>query len=318
MKTLALGLAAALLAAAPAAAQVTQTRDQILHYTQDWKGERFPDGRPKVSDELIKRALDCVTEDLWGYLRQQGFLNQYEGGWKSLHDKPFAGRAMTTQYLPMRPDMTRAMRAEGTRQGRSNLSHNGWPIAMLDKGDVWVVDGYGKIVEGTIIGSNLANAIAAKIGPGAGFVFDAGIRDQAENREIPGFNGFYRDQDPSAWAQMQLTSVNAPIHIGRATVLPGDLILAKPEGVIVIPAYLAEDAISNAELTKIENAYNFELNKTGANGTTFEGGWDRAKYEGLRKWLAGRPGTLKMSQAQYDKLVAERLARTAAPPAPAR
>lgn len=308
---------AVLATAAPAMAQVTQTREQVMFYTQDWKGERFPDGRPKVSDDLIKRALDCTIEDLWGFLRQNGFTNQYEQGWKALHiEKPFAGRAVTTQYLPMRPDMAKAMREEGQREGRTNLSNNGWVIATLVKGDLWVVDGYGKIVEGTIIGSNLANAIAAKIGPGSGFVFDAGIRDQAENREIPGFNGFYREEDPSAWSQMQLTTVNAPIHIGRATVVPGDLVLAKPEGVIVIPAYLAEDAISNAELTKLEDAYNFELNKTGANGAVFEGGWDAAKYEGLRRWVASRPGMLKMSRAEFDKLVAERVARASRPATP--
>jgi regulator of RNase E activity RraA len=299
-----------------ASAQVSQTRDQVLFYTQDWQGERFADGRPRLPDDLLKRALDCSIEDIWGFLRTKGFVNQYEQGWKALHiDKPFAGRAVTTQYLPMRPDMAKAMHDEGVKEGRPNLSNNGWPIAMLQKGDLWIVDGYGKIVEGTIIGSNLGNAIAAKEGPGGGFVFNAGIRDQAENREIPGFNGFYRDEDPSGWQQMQLASVNAPIHIGRATVLPGDLVLAKPEGVIVIPAVLAEDAVSNAEFTGLEDAYNFELNKSGANGATFEGGWTAAKYDGLRKYVAAHPATLKMSQAEFDKLLGERVAKATAPPA---
>ncbi len=307
-------LALAVLTAQSATAQVTQSRDEIVSYTQNWTGERFPDGRPRVSDDLLKRALDCSVEDLWGFLRSRGFFNQYEQGWKALHiEKPFSGRAVTTQYLPMRPDTAQTMHDEGVKEGRSNLSDNGWPIALLQKGDLWVVDGYGKIAEGTIIGSNLGNAIAAKEGPGGGFVFDAGIRDQAENREIPDFNGFYREEDPSFWVQMQLTTVNAPIHIGRATVLPGDLVLAKPEGVLVIPAYLAEDAVSSAEFTGLEDAYNFELNRSGANGTTFEGGWDVAKYEGLRKYVSIHPKLLKMSQAQFDKLLAERIQRASRP-----
>lgn len=300
----------AVLAAHPAIAQVTQTRDQILFYTQNWTGPRFPDGRPRLPDDLLKRALDVSIEDVWDFLRSKGYDNQYENGWKALHiDKPFAGRAVTTQYLPMRPDMAEAMKAEGQREGRTNLSDNGWPISVLQTGDVWVVDGYGKIVDGTIIGSNLGNAVATKEGPGGGFVFDAGIRDEAENREIPGFNGFYRGEDPSAWQQMQLVSINAPIHIGRATVLPGDLILAKPQGVIVIPAWLAEDAISNSEFTGLMDAYNFELNRTGANGTTYEGGWDEAKYDGLAKWVGQHPDRLKMSRAEFDKLLAEHKAR---------
>jgi 4-hydroxy-4-methyl-2-oxoglutarate aldolase len=290
--------------APPASAQVTQSREQILFYTQQWSGERFADGRPKLSDDLLLRALDCTIEDLWDFLGSHGYRNQFESGWQGLHiDKPFAGRAMTTQYMPSRPDMAAAMAAEGTKEGRDNLSSNGWPIAMLQKGDMWVVDGYGKITEGTIVGSNLGNAVAAK---GANFVYDAGIRDEEELKEIPNFNGFYRGQDPSAWAQMQLVSVNAPIHIGRATVLPGDLVLAKPQGVIVIPAFLAEDAVSSAEFTGLMDAYNFELNKTGANGTTFEGGWNAAKYAALGQWVGAHPERLKMSRAEFDKLLAQR------------
>jgi 4-hydroxy-4-methyl-2-oxoglutarate aldolase len=47
-----------------------------------------------------------------------------------------------------------------------------------------------RLVEGTLIGSNLGSGIAAHTH--TGFIFDAGIRDAEENREIPDFNGFYR------------------------------------------------------------------------------------------------------------------------------
>ena len=306
-------LALLLALAGTAQAQVTSSREQVLFYTQAWQGERFADGRPKLPDSLLRRALDCTIEDIWSFLRTKGYLNQYDQGWKALHiEQPFAGRAVTTRYMPLRPDMAQAMHDEGVAEHRTNLSNNGWPIATLTKGDLWVVEGYGKIVEGTIIGSNLGNAIAAKVGPGGGFVFDAAIRDQAENREIPDFNGFYRDEDPASWSQMQLVSVNGPIRIGRASVLPGDLVLAKPEGVIVIPAYLADDAISTSEFTRLEDAYNFELNKSGANGTTFEGGWTAAKYEGLRQYATTHPQLIKMSQAQFDRILAERVARARA------
>src|ERR1700742_3377617 len=81
--------------------QVKTSNDQIMFYTSDWKGERFPDGRPKVPADLLKRAADCTIEDVWGYLRQKGYRNQYEGGWMMLHnDRPFAGRALTVQYMP--------------------------------------------------------------------------------------------------------------------------------------------------------------------------------------------------------------------------
>jgi regulator of RNase E activity RraA len=295
--------ACALLWTAPASSQVKMTRDQILFYTSQWKGDRFPDGRPRLPDSLLERAKSMTIEDLWDYLRAHGYRNQFESGWQALHiDKPFAGRALTAQYMPTRPDMAEAIAAEGKAEGRVG-SNNSWPIAELQTGDVYVADGFGKIIEGTLIGSNLGNGVAAHTH--TGFVFDAGIRDQEENREIPNFNGFYRGYDPSAWADMELTAINAPIRIGRAIVLPGDLVLAKREGVLFIPAILAEDAVSSAEFTALTDAYNFELNKEGKNGGQFEGGWTPAKYDGFAKWIDAHPEELKMPRSEFDALLAK-------------
>jgi 4-hydroxy-4-methyl-2-oxoglutarate aldolase len=284
-------------------AQVKMTHEQMMFYSSDWKGERFPDGRPKIPDDLLKRAVDCSIEDVWDFLREKGYRNQFESGWQALHaDKPFAGRALTAQYMPVRPDMAKAIAAEGKAEGRIS-GNNSWPINELQLGDVYVADGFGKIIEGTLIGSNLGNGIAAHTH--TGFVFDAGIRDQAENREIPNFNGLYRGYDPSAWAQMTLTAINSPIRIGRATVLPGDLVLANQEGVLFIPATLAQDAISTAEFTKLKDAFNFELNQQGKNGAEFEGGWNGAKYSAFAKWIDAHPEKLKMPKSEFDSLLAD-------------
>src|SRR4029079_16938069 len=145
----------ALARATPAMTQVKQSREQILFYTSEWKGERFPDGRPKVSDGLLKRVVDVSIEDIWDYLRDKGFNCQFDTGFLMLHpEKPFAGRALTTQYMPLRRDMYDAIAAEGKREGRVS-GNNSWPIAELVTGDMYVADGFGKIVEGTLIGSNL-------------------------------------------------------------------------------------------------------------------------------------------------------------------
>ncbi len=291
----------ALLGALPAWAQVKMTRDQMLFYTSEWKGDRFPDGRPRLPDSLLQRAVNMTIEDVWEYLRAHGYRNQFESGWQALHiDKPFAGRALTAQYMPTRPDMARAIRDEGKAEGRVG-DNNSWPIAELQPGDVYVADGFGKIIEGTLIGSNLGNGVAAHTH--TGFVFDAGIRDQEENRAIPNFNGFYRGYDPSAWADMELTAINAPVRIGRAIVLPGDLVLAKPEGVLFIPAILAEDAISSAEFTALTDAFNFELNQQGKNGGQFEGGWTPEKYDAFAKWIDAHPEKLKMPRSEFDTIL---------------
>ena len=294
-----LTLACAVLAATSAFAQIKPNKDQILFYTSDWKGERFPDGRPKIADSLLERALDVSIEDVWDFLRGQGYVNQFDAGWQMLHpEKPFAGRALTAQFMPRRPDMANAVAAEGRAEGRVSGT-NSWVIAELKMGDTMVVDGYGKIAEGTIIGSNLGSGIAAHTH--SGFVFDAGIRDAEENREIANLNGSYRGYDPSAWAQMQLTGINVPVRIGRAVVLPGDLVLAKRDGVIFIPAILAEQAIIKAEFTNLQDAFNFELNKAGTNGAEFEGGWTPAKFAALAKWIDAHPEKLKMTRAQFDE-----------------
>ncbi len=290
------------LSASPTIAQVKTTRDRIMFYTSEWTGERFADGRPKVPDVLLTRALDVSIEDVWDYLQSQGYKNQFEGGWQALHiEKPFAGRALTAQYMPSRPDMAKAIEVEGKAEGRVSGT-NSWPINELQMRDVYVADGFGKIIEGTLIGSNLGNGVAGR--SHTGFVFDGGIRDQEENREIPDFNGFYRGYDPSAWAQMELTGINVPIRIGRAVVLPGDVVLAKTEGVLFIPAILAEAAISSAEFINLRDAYNFELNRAGKNGAEFEGGWTPAKNAAFAKWVDARPGMLKMPHAEFDKLLA--------------
>jgi len=294
-------VAVLLVLACAAPAQVTTSRERILFYTSDWHGERFADGRPKLPGALLSRALDVTIEDVWDFLQGHGYKNQFEGGWQSLHaERPFAGRALTAQYMPLRPDMVSAIKAEGKAEGRVGDT-NSWPIKQLEQGDVYVADGFGKIVEGTLIGSNLGSGIAAHTH--GGFVFDAGIRDQEENREIAGLNGVYRGYDPSAWAQMTLTAINAPLRIGRAVVLPGDLVLARADGVVFVPAQLAEEAISSAEFTKLKDEFNFEQNAKGSNGGQFEGGWTPAKYQAFRTWVNSHPEKLKMSQEEFQKLL---------------
>src|SRR6516225_569305 len=149
-------LVISLLAITPVFSQVKLTKDQILFYTADWKGDRFPDGRPKLPDSLIERAKAMTIEDVWGYLRQKGYQNQFEGDWKALHmDKLIVGRALTAQYMPTRPDVQKAIMAQGKKDGYVAPGTNSWPIGELKEGDVYIADGYGKIEYGTLIGSNL-------------------------------------------------------------------------------------------------------------------------------------------------------------------
>ena len=45
------------------------TREDVIKYTPDWQGERFPDGRPKVPDDILDRMKNVTLEEAWATLR---------------------------------------------------------------------------------------------------------------------------------------------------------------------------------------------------------------------------------------------------------
>ncbi|MBW6501650.1 MAG: RraA family protein, partial [Bacteroidales bacterium] len=217
-----------LLAVFPVISQnVGSSPEYILALTSEWKGERFADGRPKVSDGLLERLKNISIEEAWGVLRNRGYQNQFEGDWMIINpDEPMTGRVVTAQYMPLRPDYDKYIRDQGKLENRAQQGGtNSWPIDVLVDGDVYVADSYGKIIDGTLIGDNLGNSIYAK--SRRGVIFYGSVRDVEGLSEIEGFNGWIKGHDPSYIMQMSLTSINTPIRIGRATVLPGDVVLAK-------------------------------------------------------------------------------------------
>src|SRR5215212_9142929 len=235
------------------AQQITLTSDQIKEFTPDWKGERSPDGRPKVGDRFLNRLKNVSMEEAWGYLRNKGYQNQYENDWMILRpDSVMVGRVVTAQYMPLRPDVDSLIRKQGRKEGRIGGT-NSWPIDVLKDGDIYVADSYGKIADGTLIGDNLGNSIYAHSHKGV--VFYGSVRDVEGLLQIDGFNGWIKGSDPSYIQQMMLTGINVPIRIGRATVLPGDVVLAKKTGTVFIPAALVEDLVLNSEFVQLKDEF---------------------------------------------------------------
>lgn len=293
-------LAASLLASAPASSQVLMSKEQILFYTSDWKGERFPDGRPKVSDDLVRRALPISLEEAWGTLRNLGYHNQFESHWQTIHEgKPMAGRALTAQYMPHRPDMKTALSARAKELRGWDDKSNIWPIQELQTGDIYVADGYGKVVDGTLIGDVLGTSIYAK--SKNGFVFDGSVRDLQGLSAIEGLNGIFREADPSAIKEMQMTRINGPVRIGRATVLPGDIVLAKYGGVVFIPAHLAQIVITQAEFIALREVWGKESIRTGEFGPAdIDTAWSPKVKAAFLKWVNDNPTRVPMSKAEFE------------------
>ena len=248
--------------------KVKWSADDIKALTPDWTGERTPDGRPKVSDDLLERLKKLSMEEVWGFLSGKGYENQFENfagtlenGWQIIHpDQVMTGRVVTAQFMPLRKDFDNYIQAEGKKENLTSPVTNYAPINALTDGDVYVADSYGKMADGTLIGDNLANAIF-KNGK-RGIIFNGSVRDVEGLSEIKGFNGWIRGSDPSAIKQMMCASVNAPIRIGRVTVLPGDVVLAKIHGVTFIPPHLVAECVISGEYTALRDEFSFFCIKT--------------------------------------------------------
>ena len=287
------------------AQQLTLTPDQIKGYTPDWKGERFPDGRPKVSDRMLERLKAVRLEEAWGVLRNKGYQNQFEGDWMVLNpDSAMTGRAVTAQYMPMRPDVDKIIKDIGKTEKRIGAT-NSWPIDVLKNGDIYVADSYGKIVDGTLIGDNLGNAIYAK--SLRGVIFYGSVRDVEGLADIKGFNAWMKGYDPSYIQQMMLGGINVPIRIGRATVLPGDAVLAKKGGVVFIPAHLLDTVVLNAEFIALRDQFGHQRLREGKyTPGQIDTQWTDEIKKDFLKWLDENPGKLPMTRQELDKFMKDR------------
>lgn len=272
------------------AQNVTSSPEYIKELTSNWTGERLKDGRPKVSDALLKRLKTVNIEEAWGYLRGKGYHNQYEGNWKMVHpDGVMTGRVLTAQYMPSRPDLEKLIQLKGAAENRDTVGgSNSWPIETLLPGDVYVADGYGRIIDGTLIGSNLGNAIYANSKNGV--IFDGGVRDLAGLEEIEGFQGWFRGDDPSYLQSEMLTTINAPIRIGRAVVLPGDAVLANSYGIVFIPAYLLADLVISSEVTALRDEFGFlRLKERKYTAGQIDMKWIKPIKDDFVNWLKSYP-----------------------------
>ena len=283
----------------------TISKDLMVFYTSKWEGERFPDGRPKVPDDILERMKKVSTEEAWGVLRGEGYHNQFEGGWKILRpDQAIVGRALTALYMPNRPDVSDQIVSKGKDDGRVG-SPNSWPIDALSMGDVYVADGFGKIVDGTLIGDNLGNAIYAKSGNGV--VFNASSRDMDGLLKIDGFNAFVRDWHPSFLTESMLAGLNVPIRMGAASVLPGDVVLAKGEGVIFIPAHLAEKVVTTAEIVILRDQFGILRLKEGKYSPgQIDSRWSDEIEKDFSQWLRDHQDELPVPKEQIQELLKNR------------
>jgi 4-hydroxy-4-methyl-2-oxoglutarate aldolase len=231
----------------------TLTRDQMVEYTAQNPFDRFPDGRPKIPDALIERARGLSSEEIFAVLPGRGFRNQYDDGFRILHpDTKLAGRAFTVQFMPLRPDLDGAINAKAKAAGFDRM-YNQVAIDMLQPGDVLVVDLFGQTEGGTIVGDNLFYYMM-RGARAAGLVVDGAVRDLDGISEM-GMPAYFRSVHPSFLTNVIISGINVPVRIGKATVMPGDLVVGDSEGVYFVPPVLVQEVVDNADVIHIHDEW---------------------------------------------------------------
>ena len=232
-------LAASLLSISAWGQMFSLTPEQMMKFTPQWTGERFPDGRPKVPDALIEKVRGLASLDV--AISQRGFQSQYVDSLVNINPgKKLVGRAVTLQLGPARPDVGNVIQSDWRAKGNQRALDHQSALDTLQSGDVMVIDSFGSMPVGGIIGDNLAYYIWKKTG--AGFVIDGPIRDVDGISEF-NLAGFYKGALPSAIHGTMVMGINTPVRIGGTTVMPGDVVLGDRAGIVFIPPQLVQEVV---------------------------------------------------------------------------
>lgn len=284
------------------------SKEELLFLTPLWKGERFADGRPKVPDALLKRLKSVTLEEAWAVLKNENFKHNYDDGWQTINpDSVLVGRAVTATFMPGRPDIQRVIDERGHKTDGRIKSQNSWPIDLLVKGDVYVVDQFGAHEDGPTIGDNLGNSIFAKTGNG--IVYNGAVRDINGLKEIGGFTSFFRSYHPShhlnnpdGELNTTLVGINTPTRIGKATVLPGDVVLGRDGGVMFIPPHLLERVVKTSEVVRLRDMFGHQrLREQKYTPGQIDNRWSDEIEKDFSQWLNDKIDQLPVPKEQIQE-----------------
>jgi regulator of RNase E activity RraA len=155
------------------------------------------------------------------------------------------GEAFTLRYIPAREDLNPIT----VFQDRAHPQRKA--VEECPPGAVFVIDSR-KDARAASAGSILVTRLMKR--GVAGVVTDGGFRDSAEIARL-GFPAYHhRPSAPTNLTLHQAIEINVPIGCGDAPVWPGDVMVGDGEGVVVIPAHLADEIADEAtEMTAFED-----------------------------------------------------------------
>jgi len=285
-------------------------REAMIRLTPEWTGERFPDGRPKVPDEILERMKLVTHEEAWSVMKGANFKFQFEEGWMSIHPgQVLVGRAVTAMFMPGRPDVHQVMDSVGKSEGRVK-GQNAWPVDQLVQGDVYVGDQFGLHVDGPTIGDNVGNAIYAN--SGNGIVYNGTVRDIEGLKDLPGFTSFIRGyhpshHNPSGDVNTMLVGINRPVRIGKVTVMPGDIVLGKEGAVSFIPPHLAEKVVTTSEIIRLRDMFGHQrLREKKYTAGQIDTRWSDDIEKDFSQWLNDHIDELPVPKEQVQEYLKTR------------
>ena len=153
-----------------------------------------------------------------------------------------------------------------------------------------VVDMYDKIYKGTFLGGNLTTAIRTRTKTGGGVIW-GGIRDTEQMKQVPDVQVYYRGIDPTPIREFIIKDFNSVTRIGKATVLPGDIVYGAGGGVLFIPAHLVPEVVDGAAKTHVKDDFGFEMIQQGKFTTAQidKNTWTEEMLDMLLDWIRTDP-----------------------------
>lgn len=214
-----------------------------------------------LSNETRNKLMGVATPTIATALFKRGLRNQFIQDVRPLSSKKanMVGQAFTLRYIPAREDLN-------TLEVFRNPEHpQRAAVERCPPGAVLVMDSR-KDARAASAGSILISRLQVR--GVAGVVTDGGFRDSPEiaNLDIPAYH--HRPSAPTNLTLHQAIEINGPIGCGDVAVFPGDVLVGDNEGVIVIPAHLADEiATETVEMTAYEDFVTEEV----LNGATIIG-----------------------------------------------
>jgi regulator of RNase E activity RraA len=208
-----------------------------------------------LSKETREKLMTVSTATLCTALYKRGLRNQFIQDVHPLNRDlgNMVGEAFTLRYIPAREDLNPI----SVFQDRAHPQRKA--IEECPPGAVMVIDSR-KDPRAASAGSILVSRLMVR--GVAGVVTDGGFRDAPEiaTLAIPAYHN--RPSAPTNLTRHQALDINVPIGCGDAPVWPGDVVVGDGEGVVIIPAAIADEIATEAvEMTAFEDFVSEEVLK---------------------------------------------------------